>query len=126
MLSRHATLDNVDYNDIKHLIKVRTTQGQGQAKAIPDSDNEAKAFHAFEDELYRELREQHQRIDLFVQSKAGEVGRRLGTYLEPPRRDLLLIVLPHRSFGQADCTIGNPKLPYRPWKDTYQAIGKIF
>ena len=86
-VNRHATLDNVDYNDIKHLIKVRTTQGQGQAKAIPDSDNEAKAFHAFEDELYRELRDQHQRIDLFVQSKAGEVGRRLGTYLEPPRRD---------------------------------------
>ncbi|KAF6224134.1 hypothetical protein HO133_010708 [Letharia lupina] len=68
---------NVDYNDIKHLIKVRTTQGQGQAKAIPGSDSETKAFHAFEDELYRELRDQHQRIDLFVQSKAGEVGRKL-------------------------------------------------
>lgn len=68
---------NVDYNDIKHLIKVHTTQGQGQAKSIPGSDNETKAFLAFEDELYRELRDQHQRIDLFVQSKAGEVGRRL-------------------------------------------------
>lgn len=80
VLNGHATPDNVDYNDIKHLIKVRTTQGQGQAKAIPGSDNETKAFHAFEDELYRELYDQHQRIDLFVQSKGGEIGRRLGTY----------------------------------------------
>lgn len=80
-LTGHATLDNVDYNDIKHLIKVRTTQGQGQARAVPGSDGEAKAFQAFEDELFRELRDQHQRIDLFVQSKAGEIARRLGTYV---------------------------------------------
>lgn len=99
VLSGHATPDNVDYNDIKHLIKVRTTKGQGQAKAIPGSDNETKAFHPFEDELYHELRDQHQRIDLFVQSKAGEVGRRLGLYLESPRGDALLILLLHRSFG---------------------------
>lgn len=99
MLSGHATPDNVDYNDIKHLIKVRTTQGQGQARAIPGSKNESKAFHAFEEELYQELRSQHQRIDLFVQSKAGEVGRRLGKNLEPPCEDQLLILLPHSSFG---------------------------
>lgn len=99
VLNGHATPDNVDYNDIKHLIKVRTTQGQGQAKAIPGSDSETKAFHAFEDELYRELRDQHQRIDLFVQSKAGEVGRKLGTYLEPSHGDVLLIWPPHSSFG---------------------------
>ena len=85
LLNGHATPDNIDYNDIKHLIKVRTTRGQGQAKPIPGTDNETKSFHAFEDELYRELRDQHQRIDLFVQSKAGEVGRRLGVYLESPR-----------------------------------------
>ena len=78
LLTGHATPDNVDYNDIKHLIKVRTTHGQGQARTIPGSNNEAKAFQAFEDELYNELKEQHQRIDLFVQSKAGEIARRLG------------------------------------------------
>lgn len=77
----HATPDNVDYNDIKHLIKIRTTHGQGQARAIPGIDGEAKAFHEFEDELYRELRDQHQRIDLFVQSKSGEIARRLGVYV---------------------------------------------
>lgn len=119
MLSGHATPDNVDYNDIKHLIKVRTSQGQGQARSIPGSDDETKAFHAFEDELYRELRDQHQRIDLFVQSKAGEIGRRLCTYLESLGRSVLLMLLPHSSFGQANFTIGNSKLPYRPWKITH-------
>lgn len=77
VLTGHATLDNVDYNDIKHLIKVRTTQGQGQAKNIPGSNNEVKQLQAFEDELYGELYEQHQRVGLFVKSKSGEIGRRL-------------------------------------------------
>lgn len=93
-LSGHATPDNVDYNDIKRLIKVRTTQGQGQAKAIPGTDNESKLLNGFEDELYHELCDQHQRIDLFVQSKAGEVGRRLGTYLDSPYEVLQLMLLP--------------------------------
>lgn len=93
---------NVDYNDIKHLIKVRTTKGQGQAKAIPGSDNETKAFHPFEDELYHELRDQHQRIDLFVQSKAGEVGRRLG------HLDKQIAHLEIRSFPT-----GHGKIPIR-------------
>lgn len=77
ILTGHATLDNVDYNDIKHLIKVRTTHGQAQAKAIPGSNNEAKHLLGFEEELYQVLCEQHQRIDLFVQSKSGEIARRL-------------------------------------------------
>ena len=81
-LMGHATPDNIDYNDIKHLIKVHTTHGQGQAKAIPSGDNEAKQLEKFENELYRELREQHQRIDLFVQSKTGEIARRLGTKIQ--------------------------------------------
>jgi len=31
--------------------------------------------------LYNELRQQHQRIDLFVQSKSGEIARRLSVFL---------------------------------------------
>ena len=77
-LTGHAIIDNVDYNDVKALIKLRTTHGQGQAKDIPGSSNEFKRLQAFEEELYRELREQHQRIDLFVQSKSGEIARRIG------------------------------------------------
>lgn len=69
--------DNVDYNDLKRLIKIRTTRGQGEALTIPGHENEAKALHTFENEFYTELKDQHQRVDLFVQSKAGEVQRRL-------------------------------------------------
>ncbi|KAA6410368.1 MAG: hypothetical protein FRX48_05789 [Lasallia pustulata] len=68
---------NVDYNDIKHLIKVRTTRGQAEAVSIPGHGHESKALRDFEEELYAELHEQHQRIDLFVQSKSGEIARRL-------------------------------------------------
>ena len=44
---------------------------------IPGHDNETRALQTFEDEFIAELRDQHLRIDLFVQSKAGEVARRL-------------------------------------------------
>ncbi|KAL8720240.1 MAG: hypothetical protein Q9225_002872 [Loekoesia sp. 1 TL-2023] len=68
---------NVDYNDLKRLIKIRTTRGQGEALTIPGHHNEAKALQAFEDEFFAELVDQHQRVDLFVRSKAGEINRRL-------------------------------------------------
>ncbi|KAL9035412.1 MAG: hypothetical protein Q9180_004876 [Flavoplaca navasiana] len=68
---------NVDYNDLKRLIKTRTTRGQGEALSIPGHGNQAKALKAFENEFYRELHDQHQRVDLFVQSKSGEISRRL-------------------------------------------------
>lgn len=73
-------LDNVDYNDIKRLIKIHTTKGQARATVIPGKQNEAIAIQKFEDELYVELYEQHQRIDLFVRSKSGEIARRLCTF----------------------------------------------
>ncbi|KAL9029368.1 MAG: hypothetical protein Q9196_002375, partial [Gyalolechia fulgens] len=68
---------NVDYNDLKRLIKVRTTRGQGEALTIPGHQNEARSLQAFENEFFTELVDQHQRVDLFVQSKAGEINRRL-------------------------------------------------
>ena len=83
VLNGHATPDNIDYNDIKHLIKLRTTQRQGQARPIPGSHHETKTFNTFENELYHELHDQHQRIDLFVRSKTGEIARRLGTCPAP-------------------------------------------
>lgn len=72
-----SLIDNVDYNDLKRLIKIRTTRGQGEAVTIPGHSNEAKALQAFEDEFFAQLVDQHQRVDLFVRSKAGEVNRRL-------------------------------------------------
>lgn len=68
---------NVDYNDLKRLIKIRTTRGQGEALTIPGHENEARSLQAFENEFFAELVGQHQRVDLFVQSKAGEINRRL-------------------------------------------------
>lgn len=44
---------------------------------IPGHENEARALQAFENEFFAELVDQHQRVDLFVQSKAGEIHRRL-------------------------------------------------
>ncbi|KAI9849261.1 MAG: hypothetical protein M1837_004720 [Sclerophora amabilis] len=71
---------NVDYNDIKHLIKTKTATAPGQPRAIAipgRSEDREIALSNFEDELFAELLEQHQRIDLFVKSKSGEIKRRL-------------------------------------------------
>ncbi|MCJ1404989.1 hypothetical protein MMC11_008215 [Xylographa trunciseda] len=68
---------NIDYNEIKHLIKRRTTRSQGQAILIPGQADANAASDDFEEELYVELLDQHQRIDLFVRSKSGEIERRL-------------------------------------------------
>lgn len=68
--------DNIDYNDIKRLIKLHTTNTDAQPTPIP---GKAKSTdRSFEHDLEDELRSQHQRIDLFVHSKAGEIARRLG------------------------------------------------
>jgi SPX domain protein involved in polyphosphate accumulation len=73
--------DNIDYNSLKHHIKARTTKDQATAIAIPGRPNTALA--KFEDEFYSELCRQHDRVDLFVASKADELARRLRTL--PPR-----------------------------------------
>lgn len=69
-------LDNLDYNSIKHEIKMHTTRDQATAMAIPGHTDEA--LTRFEDGLYMELGRQHERLHLFVCSKADEISRRLG------------------------------------------------
>ena len=59
------------------MIKLRTTKSKGDPISIPGRNGENEALEAFEHELYAELLEQHQRIDLFVKSKSGEIQRRL-------------------------------------------------
>jgi len=75
----HPTLtgraDNIDYNSLKHHIKVHTTKNQATAIAIPG--RQGTGLRTFEDELYAELCRQHDRVDLFVSSKADEIARRL-------------------------------------------------
>lgn len=68
--------DNIDYDDIKHYIKEHTTPGNGTSISIPGAgDARGKEL---EDSLFGILQQQHQRITLFVRSKAGEIERRLG------------------------------------------------
>jgi SPX domain protein involved in polyphosphate accumulation len=76
-------LHNLDYNSIKHEIKMHTTRDQATAMAIPGQKDEA--LSRFEDGLYMELGRQHERLQLFVSSKADEISRRLGRFfgLEP-------------------------------------------
>lgn len=66
---------NVDYNALKHLVKVNTTRDQAQAVAIPGQVD--TALQNFEAQFFSELSNQHDRAELFVTSKADEICRRL-------------------------------------------------
>ncbi|KAF7547105.1 hypothetical protein G7Z17_g7947 [Cylindrodendrum hubeiense] len=69
------SLHNLDYNSLKHEIKVHTTRDQAMAMTIPGHHDEA--LTRFEDGLYMELGHQHERLHMFVSSKADEISRRL-------------------------------------------------
>jgi hypothetical protein len=62
--------DNIDYTEIKQLIKHYTTQKPPVSSPDQHTDFENEVFEVFLDQL--------QRIDLFVKSKAGEIDRRIG------------------------------------------------
>jgi len=67
--------DNVDYNELKNLVKIHTKKDAGQAIAIPGQTNAALA--EFEELFFNELYNQHDRVDLFVKSKSFETESRL-------------------------------------------------
>ncbi|KAL2758103.1 hypothetical protein ACRALDRAFT_1074834 [Sodiomyces alcalophilus JCM 7366] len=69
------SLHNIDYNSLKHEIKVHTTRDQATAVTIPGQRD--PSLEKFEERLYLELCSQHDRVDLFVNSKADEISRRL-------------------------------------------------
>lgn len=72
------SLHNVDYNSLKHQIKVHTTKDQANAAtAIAIPGQQDHALRRFEDAFYLELCSQHNRVGLFVTSKADEISRRL-------------------------------------------------
>ncbi|CAG8982367.1 hypothetical protein HYALB_00007489 [Hymenoscyphus albidus] len=66
---------NVDYDALKHLIKTNTQRDSAQAVAIPGHPD--TALKKFEEQFFIELSNQHDRVDLFVKSKADEIDRRL-------------------------------------------------
>ncbi|KAI0179326.1 hypothetical protein GGR52DRAFT_570211 [Hypoxylon sp. FL1284] len=69
------SLYNIDYNSLKHQIKTHTSKDQATAIAIPGQQDHA--LKKFEDAFYLELCSQHNRVGLFVTSKADEIARRL-------------------------------------------------
>lgn len=80
--------DNIDYDDLKQMVKDHTVSAPSHPLFIPGQGGEAKAIKDFEDEMYGQLLQQHDRVGLFVQSKAGELARKLGTVQSRHQADL--------------------------------------
>ncbi len=72
-----SNLDNVDYNEIKHFIKQQTIAPTSSAVSIPGQHETPPSEQGLENELYAILVAQYQRVELFVQSKFGEISRRM-------------------------------------------------
>jgi len=70
---------NVNYNELKRLIKLRTSSGVALPLTIPGQG--ISRWEDLEKELFSLLKDQHDNITLFLRSKQGEIERRL-TYLE--------------------------------------------
>jgi SPX domain protein involved in polyphosphate accumulation len=68
-------LDNIDYDYLKDLIKHQTTPGTNKAVSIPGQGESTE--RQFRDTFLQVLQTQHDRINLFVRSKSGEIERRL-------------------------------------------------
>ncbi|KAI1332807.1 hypothetical protein F5Y16DRAFT_356567 [Xylariaceae sp. FL0255] len=82
------SLHNVDYNSLKHQIRVHTTKDQATT-AITIPGQQDYGLRKFEDAFYVELCNQHNRVNLFVNSKTDEIARRL-RYLSELVQQLLL------------------------------------
>ncbi|TAQ90181.1 hypothetical protein B7494_g1485 [Chlorociboria aeruginascens] len=68
-------LYNIDYNELKRRIKIYTSKDQAQAIAIPGEVD--TRLQEFERLFYNQLVNEHDRADLFVNSKSEEISRRL-------------------------------------------------
>ena len=70
-------LDNVDYDELKHLIKERTSAAKSSPVSIPGQEDDGERWSSLEDELFVYLYDQHERVNLFTKSKFGELERRI-------------------------------------------------
>ncbi|CAI4212223.1 unnamed protein product [Parascedosporium putredinis] len=68
-------IHNVDYNSLKYEIKTHTSRDQARAMVIPGQKD--MALERFESTFFDELVAQHDRVNLFVASKASELSYRL-------------------------------------------------
>lgn len=76
---------NLDYIELKKLIKLYTTKKTCQGITIPGHAD--ASLEKLEKVFQAELSHQYDRIDLFVKSKVGEINRRL----PPPKTWLSLL-----------------------------------
>ena len=66
---------NVNYNELKRLIKERTSSGTAVPVTIPTAG--ISRWHDLENELFKVLSAEHDNVALFLRSKQGEIERRL-------------------------------------------------
>ena len=101
--------DNINYDSLKRTIKVHTTKGQASAITIPG--HQASALEKFENDLYLQLKFEHDRTGRFVALKATEIGWRLRRdplhyrYRCVPRRMFLLISFPEKHSNDVQAFI---------------------
>ena len=70
------TTDNIDYDEIKLLIKDHTTPGKGKAVSVPGQGNVAE--YDFEKRLFGIFLRENDNISLFVKTKVLEIEQSLG------------------------------------------------
>ena len=75
-MSHQISTDNIDYDEIKLLIKDHTTPGKGKAVSVPGQGNEAESD--FEKRLFGIFLRENANISLFVKTKVLEIERSLG------------------------------------------------
>ena len=66
---------NVKYNELKHLIKQRTSGGAAIPLDIPSAGT--PRWQTLEDDLFHIIQDEHNNVSLFLRSKQGEIERRL-------------------------------------------------
>lgn len=106
---------NLNYNELKRLIKIRTTNGAPSPVPIPGQTNHR--WSLLEDELFDILKDQYNNIALFLRSKHGEIQRRL-VYLDKSVRS---------AKRAANLHSGRPSLQARKYQKLAQeaeAIGE--
>jgi len=72
--------DNVDYSEVKRIIKAGTSNDQVKPMSIPGQGADVKERQDLEDELFVKLQDEHERVNLFVKTKYGEIQQRLSMY----------------------------------------------
>lgn len=75
--------DNVDYHEVKHIIKAKTSITQVKPLTIPGQGADIKECQDLENELYTKLCEEHDRANLFVKSKYWEIQKKLSMVTGP-------------------------------------------